>query len=404
MKKLKIVGSFFMGVLIFFTVCCSPVVYAAEQLNTAAMNNVYISADDLLPSVTARSAIVMEAATGKVLYSRDGNARRYPASTTKIMTLIVALEKGNLDDIVTVSRNASQTEGSTIWLEPGEKIRLADLLYGMMLVSGNDATVAVAEHIAGSVDAFAKLMTDKAHEIGATNTNFVNSSGLPDLNHYTTAYDLAKITAYGYRNPMFEQIVSTKEKQIPWADKGYNRELRNENRMLWLYKGGNGVKTGYTNAAGRCLVTGAKQNGVQLITVVLDSLYMWNDSIAMLDYGFRHVKSVTLVKKGAVLKQVKVITGDKSSLSLQTNTSIEVPVVDDEKADFRTVIDAPDRVNAAIKKGDIVGKVSVFYENNEIASANLVATESIGKKSFFLQLCKYFASTVDYLKHTLLLS
>ncbi|MFA6848929.1 MAG: D-alanyl-D-alanine carboxypeptidase family protein [Selenomonadaceae bacterium] len=368
------------------------------------MNNVYISADDLLPSVTARSAIVMEAATGKVLYSRDGNARRYPASTTKIMTLIVALEKGNLDDIVTVSRNASQTEGSTIWLEPGEKIRLADLLYGMMLVSGNDATVAVAEHIAGSVDAFAKLMTDKAHEIGATNTNFVNSSGLPDLNHYTTAYDLAKITAYGYRNPMFEQIVSTKEKQIPWADKGYNRELRNENRMLWLYKGGNGVKTGYTNAAGRCLVTGAKQNGVQLITVVLDSLYMWNDSIAMLDYGFRHVKSVTLVKKGAVLKQVKVITGDKSSLSLQTNTSIEVPVVDDEKADFRTVIDAPDRVNAAIKKGDIVGKVSVFYENNEIASANLVATESIGKKSFFLQLCKYFASTVDYLKHTLLLS
>jgi len=401
---LKIVGSLFMGVLLFFTVLNNAIVSSAEQMDTAATNNVYISADDLLPSVTARSAIIMEAATGKVLYSRAIDARRYPASTTKIMTLIVALEKGNLDDIVTVSRNASRTEGSTIWLEPGEKIRLSDLLYGMMLVSGNDATVAVAEHIAGSVDAFAQLMTDKAHEIGATNTNFVNSSGLPDLNHYTTAYDLAKIAAYGYRNPMFEQIVSTKEKQIPWADKGYDRELRNENQMLWLYKGGNGVKTGYTDAAGRCLVAAAKQDGVQLITVVLDSLYMWNDSIALLDYGFRHVQSVPMVKKGTVLKQVKVISGDKPSLSLQTDASIEVPVVDGERENYRTVIDVPNRVSAAVKKGDPIGKVSIFYENNEIASANLVATESIGKKSFFLQLFKHFAGTVDYLKHTLLLS
>ncbi len=174
--------------------------------------------------------------------------------------------------------------------------------------------------------------------------------------------------------------------------------------MLWLYKGGNGVKTGYTDAAGRCLVAAAKQDGVQLITVVLDSLYMWNDSIAMLDYGFRHVQSVPMVKKGMVLKQVKVVSGDKPSLSLQTDASIEVPVVDGERENYRTVIDVPNRVSAAVKKGDPIGKVSIFYENNEIASANLVATESIGKKSFFLQLFKHFAGTVDYLKHTLLLS
>jgi len=218
-----------------------------------------VAAAGLVPDLTAKSAIVMEASTGKILYQKDADSLRYPASTTKIMTLLVALENGNLDDMVTVSTNAAQTEGSSLWLESGERMKLSDLLYGMMLVSGNDATVAVAEHIAGSVDAFAKLMTAKAHEIGAVNTSFVNSSGLPDPNHYTTARDLALIAAYGYKNPMFRQIVSTKEKQVPWAAKNYNRELFNENRMLWLYEWGEWGQAGYTDAAGRCLVSAANR-------------------------------------------------------------------------------------------------------------------------------------------------
>ena len=168
-----------------------------------------ISPDDPLQNLTARSAVVIDAASGQVIYERNKDERRFPASTTKIMTLIVALEQGSLDDMVSVSDNASRTEGSTIWLEPGEKMRMLDLLYGMMLVSGNDATVAVAEHVAGSVDAFARRMTAKAHEIGAVNTSFVNSSGLPDDRHYTTAHDLALIAAYGYKNPMFEQRYET---------------------------------------------------------------------------------------------------------------------------------------------------------------------------------------------------
>ncbi len=346
----------------------------------------FAAALDIGPQITAKSAIVIDAATGKVLYEKDADSQRYPASTTKIMTLIVALERGNLDDIVTVSKNASQTEGSTLWLEPGEKMKLSDLLYGMMLISGNDATVAVAEHIAGSVDAFARLMTEKAKEIGAKDTSFVNSSGLPDPMHYTTAHDMARITAYGYKNPMFRQIVSTKEKQLPWADKGYNRQLDNENRMLWLYDGGNGVKTGYTDAAGRCLVSGAERGGIQLISVVLDSTYMWNDSIALLNYGFSKVHPVKLAAKNSTVKTVEVAAGQKKSLDLKVAEDLIVPAAEDEKNECSKVIDTPDKVYAAVHKGDVIGQLVVMYDGRKVAAADLVAAESIEKKSFFAAL------------------
>jgi D-alanyl-D-alanine carboxypeptidase len=374
-----------------FIIGCLAVVAFAEP----------VAAAGLVPDLTAKSAIVMEASTGKILYQKDADSLRYPASTTKIMTLLVALENGNLDDMVTVSTNAAQTEGSSLWLESGERMKLSDLLYGMMLVSGNDATVAVAEHIAGSVDAFAKLMTAKAHEIGAVNTSFVNSSGLPDPNHYTTARDLALIAAYGYKNPMFRQIVSTKEKQVPWAAKNYNRELFNENRMLWLYDGGNGVKTGYTDAAGRCLVSAANRNGVQLVSVVLDSEFMWNDSIALLDYGFPRVQPVDVLHKGDIVKTVDVISGKKSSLELKADALIRIPVVEGEHSKFKTVVEAPNQVSASIHQGDPVGRVKVMYEDREVAAANLVAAESIEKKSFFSLLRQKLFFTMNYLKSTL---
>ncbi len=366
-----------------FCLCMAGTALAAEPVASEAYT---APPGDLLPAVTARSAVVMEAATGKVLYSRNMDERRYPASTTKIMTLIVALEQGSLDDMVSVSDNASRTEGSTIWLEPGEKMRMLDLLYGMMLVSGNDATVAVAEHVAGSVDAFARRMTAKAHEIGAVNTSFVNSSGLPDDRHYTTAHDLALIAAYGYKNPMFEQIVSTKERQIPWAKNDYNRDLRNENRMLWLYEGGNGVKTGYTDAAGRCLVSAAKRDGIQLVAVVLDSQYMWNDSIALLNYGFSKVHPVKLAAKNSTVKTVEVAAGQKKSLDLKVAEDLIVPAAEDEKNEFSKVIDTPDKVYAAVHKGDVIGQLVVMYDGRKVAAADLVAAESIEKKSFFAAL------------------
>lgn len=347
------------------------------------------------PNIVAKSAIVIDAATGKILYSRNAEEKRYPASTTKIMSAIVALEHSNLDDIVTASKNAASTEGSTLWLTEGEKLKMLDLLYGIMLVSGNDATVAVAEHISGSVEKFAQLMTEKAHAIGANDTHFTNSSGLPDPNHFTTAHDLARITAYGYKKPLFTEIVSTKNKVIPWAGKDFGRDLYNENRMLWLYEGGNGVKTGYTDAAGRCLVSGAKRNGIQLITVVLDSDTMWDDSIALLDFGFAQVKPETIVNENDILKTIRVTNGKSDAVKLIAGTNLVVPISGNDKEEFSTVIDTPNKVEAPVMKGQKLGEAKIFYQKTEIATVDLLADESIERKSFFSMLAetvwKFFA-------------
>ena len=352
--------------------------------DTPKVDGLVLDANDRLPSVTARSAVVLEARTGRVLYERNMDERRFPASTTKIMTLIIALENGNLDDVVRVGKHAAGTEGSTLWLEEGDEITLRELLYGMMMHSGNDATVAIAEHIAGSVDRFARLMTDKAHELGARDTNFVNANGLPDDAHYTTAHDMALIAAYGYSLPEFEDIVSTKEITFPWVKDDTHR-LRNENQMLWLYEGGNGVKTGYTDAAGRCLVAGAKRDGIQLVSVVLDSNWMWNDSILLLDYGFAHIDRTTVVREGTQVGTVAVTGGRTRRIGVQAKETLVLPAVDGA-AGYEQQVDLPRDIKAPVKKGDVVGTLRVLYEGREVAKTDLVAMQGAERKSFFLTL------------------
>jgi len=343
----------------------------------------YALADNDAPDVTAKSAIIMEASTGKVLYAKNAEERRYPASTTKMMTLIVALEHGNMDDLVPVSDNAANTEGSSLSLVAGEKMKLLDMLTGMMMISGNDATVAVAEYIAGSVPKFAQMMTEKAKAIGANDTNFSNSSGLPDPNHYSTAADLAKIAAYGYKNPLFTKIVSTEHVVLPSPDKDQVRDLYNENRLLWLYDGGNGVKTGYTDAAGRCLVSGAKRNGIQLVVVVLDSDCMWDDSMKLLDYGFSRMRPVKLLGQGSILKTVHVDDGTTDTVRLITTQDVCIPVSDDDNAKFTTSVIAPNRIDAPVVAGQKIGMIKTYYGNTEIASVDLVAADQADRKTFF---------------------
>jgi len=335
------------------------------------------------PEITAKSAIVIEASTGKVLYAKGAEERRYPASTTKMMTLIVALEQGHLDDLVTASARAASTEGSSLWLTEGEKLKMLDLLYGIMLVSGNDATVAVAEHISGSVEKFSKVMTEKAHAIGALNTNFTNPNGLPDPNHYSTAHDLARIAAYGYKNPLFTQIVSTQHKVIPWPGKDHDRDLYNENKIIWFYEGGNGVKTGYTDAAGRCLVSGAKRNDIQLVAVVLDSEHLWEDSMALLDYGFSQVKMMPLFKNGDILKTIRVMNGKTDSIKLIVPTDVAIPTTEEDKMYFQTIIESSSRVEAPVAAGQKLGTAKIIYKNEYVTSVDLVAAESVERKSFF---------------------
>ena len=348
------------------------------------------------PSITAKSAIVIEAFTGKILYVKNAEERRYPASTTKIMTLITALEQGRLEDVLTVSDNAAKTEGSSIYLETGERLKMLDMLYGIMLLSGNDATVAVAEHISGSTEKFAQLMTSKAHAIGAAHTNFTNPNGLPNPNHYTTAHDLAIITAYGYKNPLFRQIVGTRHKTIPWNNKGYDRDLYNENKLLWMYDGADGVKTGYTDAAGLCLVSSAARNNVRLIAVVLDSDQMWDDSRVLLDFGFGQLRPIEFFKQGEVLKTSRVVSGNSDSVKLAASSDLYIPVSDGDRDQFRVIIEGLDTVEAPIKMGQKLGAVRILYKKNEIGKIDLIATENIPKKSFFTEIWSLALSVVNF--------
>lgn len=240
-----------------------------------------------VPVLEAEAACVMEVTGKTVLYGKDEHKIMYPASTTKIVTLLVALERGKLTDSVTVDRQAADCEGSSMELAAGEKLTLEDLLYGLILVSGNDAAEAIAEHVGGNRDTFISWMNDYAARLGTVNTHFSNPHGLPDpYNHYTTAADLALIASSGFRDPRFVRFVNARQEEVVLAT-GKRIHLETHNDILRTYPGANGVKTGFTNDAGLCVVASAKRNGVQLVAVVLNSEDRWEDATKLLDYGFQ---------------------------------------------------------------------------------------------------------------------
>lgn len=239
------------------------------------------------PLLNAHAAILIEEATGKIMYSKNSGVIMAPASTTKIMTAILCIEKGHLDQPVCISATAAAKEGSTMNLKKNEHISLRDLLYGLLLSSGNDAATAIAEAIAGSEYRFAQMMTAKARQLGLNHTRFINASGLPAVNHYTTAFDLARIARYALQNPIFAAIVQTKETVIPGPTPGETTTLVNHNKLLWDYPYSTGIKTGYTRKAGQCLVASAKKQNVTLIAVVLKSNTTYKDSRKLFEYGFR---------------------------------------------------------------------------------------------------------------------
>lgn len=255
------------------------------------------------PQVSAQAAALIDVASGRILYEKNADQRMRIASLTKIMTAIVAIERGNLDDMVVVGPNAYRKEGSSIYLELGEKMRLEDLLYGLMLRSGNDAAVAIAEHIGGSVEGFAYLMNEKARKLGLRNTHFVNPHGLDEEGHYSTARDMAVLTAYALKNETFRRIVATKVHRAPWPGQPWDRIWHNKNKLLHLYEGADGVKTGYTKLAKRCLVASATRDGRQLAAVVLNAPDDWNDTAALLTYGFTRFAPVELVRAGDIVDE-----------------------------------------------------------------------------------------------------
>ncbi|OEH85719.1 hypothetical protein BHU72_02690 [Desulfuribacillus stibiiarsenatis] len=342
-------------------------------------------------ALSAQTAVLVDVESGRVLYSKNENQKMLIASLTKIMTAIVAIENAKLESQVKVSKTAFGVEGSSIYLKLNEKMKLHDMLYGLMLRSGNDAATAVAEHVSSSMDKFAEVMNGKAKEIGMNGTNFSNSHGLDwGEGNYSTASDMGKLLAYSLRNPVFKDIVSTKVKKVPWEGESYDRVFYNKNKMLSLYPGGDGVKTGYTKKAGRCLASSASKDGWQLATIVLNAPDWWRDSARLLDYGFQNYQRHLLIETGKPVKDVPVLLGKAARINLIVEKEMHYPIKEDEKDKFSYVWNIPDTVKAPVKKGQTIGNVVVLFEEQEIANVALYSNTSVDKLSFFERIRGYF--------------
>ncbi len=341
-------------------------------------------------AISAKSAILIDSNSGRVLYEHNSYEKLPMASTTKIMTGLLACESGKLSESVKVSAFASGTEGSSLWLKIGEKQTLENLTYGLMLKSGNDAAVAIAEHLGGSIDAFALLMNKKAREIGAINTNFENPHGLDSDGHYTTAYDLALIAREAMKNKKFSQIVSTKTYSIPMQGEKWDRTLKNHNKLLWNYEGCNGIKTGFTKKCGRCLVSSAERNGRALICVTLNAPDDWKDHTYLLNYGFDNFDTEVVAKKGEYA--CNYVYDEKNNLSVKLNFGDDFIVSVTENDGIKTEI-TYEKIILPAEKGIKAGSMIVYCNEEKIGEIDLITDKKLNKLSF-LQKAKNFFNKI----------
>lgn len=332
--------------------------------------------------LTAESAILIDATTGTVLYQKECRQRRPPASTTKVMTAILALEHGDLDAVVTASEYASKTPYGNLHVKPGEKFTLRDLLYALMMRSANDAAVCIAEHVGGSEAKFAEMMNARAAELGAKDTHFVNPHGLHAPEHYSTAHDLAVIARHAASIPKFNEIVSTKHKRIDRSISKLDCTLRNTARLLWRYGGADGIKTGYTKEAGHCFVGSATRDGMRLITVVLKSQNTMDDTTLLLDQAFRDYRLVCFARKGRVAAKVPVRGGVVRQVDLVASESLGKIVRKADRIETRYEIDRR-RTTAPVEAGEQVCMLVGYINDEELGSVPLVASSDVSRTFMF---------------------
>ncbi|NMA54370.1 MAG: D-alanyl-D-alanine carboxypeptidase [Firmicutes bacterium] len=331
------------------------------------------------PELVAQAAALIDADTGRLLYTKNPDLKLPVASTTKILTALLVLERGSLTDKVTISEKAAFQEGSSMYTSPGETYTVEELLYGLMLNSGNDAALALAEYVNENVADFAEAMNERARQLGALNTNFTNSSGLPDPDSYSTAKDMALIARAAMARNDFREIAGTKERYVPWPVKDTDKLLVNHNKLLWRYEGADGVKTGYTSEARQCLVASASRQGRRLIAVVLKSEQesVWRDAQLLLDWGFTNFYNRTLVSAGETLDTVSVKKGQADEVEAVAKHDLLV-TLDREQEEIKTILEGvPSELEAPVDQGQPLGQAVFTAEETEIGRVPLLAGTAV---------------------------
>ena len=390
MKKILYSILIFLLILLnFSTVCADDVDNEVDFEDTIEVTASNVSE---LPKTNSRRYIVYDRISKSMIIGKNEDVKSAMASTTKIMTTIVILEKADLNETVTVSAKAGGTGGSRLGLKRGDKASVRDLLYGLMLRSGNDAAVALAEHVGGSVKGFAELMNEKAIELGLTNTHFVTPHGLDDANHYTTALELAKLTDYAMDNETFAKIVGTKSTTIYINNQ--SRQINNTNELLGVLNGVVGVKTGFTNNAGRCLVTETKRNNMDIITIVLGAdtkKDRTKDSVNLIEYTFSKYKMYNLEEqiieefnkwKNINEKRILIIKGKTSNpkLALGAIEKATIPICDNDKIEYS--INALTEIEAPVEQWNVMGKLTVKINGEILENIDIVNVNEVQKRDW----------------------
>ena len=425
-KKKIFFRTFFIFFICFFIfsssfVYCDDLDYDEEILDIASeIENITMETSSNIDSNTltlnSRSCAVLDRKTKQILYGKNEKNRVKMASTTKIMTATVVLENCSLNKTVEISKKTANTGGSRLGLKTGDKITVRDLLYGLLMRSGNDAAVALAETVSGSVQEFANLMNQKAKESGLSNTSFESPHGLDSDNHYTTAYELAILTDYALKNSTFLNIVGTKNYTV--TINGYPKKISNTNELLGNLNGVYGIKTGFTNGANRCLVTSCKRGDMDIICVVLGAdtkSFRTKDSIKLIEYTFQNFEYFNL--KDYVSNYLEnwkkehphfffVEKGLSNYIDIKMDSSIEktpiIPIEKDSTSELKISMNVNPYLSAPIKKDDILGTLIVSYKNHPVLNLNLLSNSTIHKASLCDYLLRFFKDYTNQLENFLL--
>ncbi|MTI94827.1 MAG: D-alanyl-D-alanine carboxypeptidase [Firmicutes bacterium] len=337
--------------------------------------------DDGVDTIVSESFILLEASSGRVLYEKNSREQSLIASTTKLMTAIVALELSELDEIVTIEPESTGIEGCSIYLEPGEQLTMQDLLYGLILRSGNDAAMAIARHVGGDERQFAALMNRKAWELGMKDTSFANPHGLDAEEHYSCAHDLAILAREVLRHPVLREICATETYVSRELTTGRPRVMYNSNKLLERDPRALGLKTGWTEAAGACLVAAAAEDGMELIAVVMDTQALYSDVMKLFNYGFDKVDMKTVIDAGKTVTVLPVRGGVERRVPVQLARQVSFPVYANEMINYEVIPDLPARLEAPLTVGEVVGTAHILIDNQWELSADLQVAADVDARS-----------------------